>query len=482
MSVNGEDEVYKAYLVLLHYEVCKSIMILEVNKPSGKEKTISAHDLGILPIGNLLRYYAIPSIVGSMVNSLYNVVDRIFIGQGVGGLAISGLALTFPILLFLQAFGVLVGVGASSRISILLGQKQRDDAENLLGNAFLLSIILSLSTISISYIFMEPLLYAFGASADTLPYAKAYLGIVIPGNIFANLTFSYNAVMRSTGYPRKAMVTMIIGAVLNVILDAILILGLKWGVRGAAWATVLSMFVGMLFVLNHFTDKRNIVRIRPKYFRLQWQYIGGIISIGVAPFVMQLAASMVQVLKNTSLVKYGGDYAVGAHGISNSIATLIFMLIFGLSLGMQPIVGYNYGAGNIDRVKEAYFKTIKINVTIGLIGMLLIHFFPYFMVRFFTTDRELLDMATIASKTETFAFWAVGFQVTTVHFFQSIGSAWRSLILSVSRQIVFLIPAIFILPNFWGLNGVWMATPTADLLACTLAVFMIITFLKRYKA
>lgn len=450
-------------------------------KAKSNDRSARANDLEILPIGKLLRYYAVPSIVGSMVNSLYNIVDRIFIGQGVGGMAISGLALTFPILIFLQAFGVLVGVGASSRISILLGQKKNEEAEHLLGNAFLLSVILSLSTIILTFVFLEPLLYAFGASADTIPYAKAYLEIVIPGNIFANLTFSYNAVMRSTGYPRKAMLTMIIGAALNVALDAIFIYGFGWGIRGAAWATVISMFVGMIFVLQHFTDKRNLLLIKPKNFKLKRNYIFGILSIGVAPFVMHLVASMVQVLKNTSLVKYGGDYAVGAHGISNSIATLIFMLIMGLAIGMQPIVGYNFGAGNMSRVKEAFIKTIKINMSIGLVGLIVTQLFPEYLVRFFTSDTELVGIASTAVSIETFAFWAVGFQVSAGHFFQSIGSAWRALILSVSRQVVLLIPALFILPKFWSLKGVWISTPVADLLAFAFSLFMIITFFKKNK-
>lgn len=450
-------------------------------KVQGDEKSVKTNDLETLPIGKLLRYYAVPSIVGSMVNSLYNVVDRIFIGQGVGGMAISGLALTFPILIFLQAFGVLVGVGASSRISILLGQKKNEEAEQLLGNAFLLSIILSLSTIILTFIFMEPLLYAFGASAETIPYAKAYLEIVIPGNIFANLTFSYNSVMRSTGYPRKAMVTMIIGAVLNVALDALFIYGFNWGIRGAALATVISMFVGMLFVLQHFADKRNLLVIRPRYFRPKLNYIFGILSIGVAPFIMNLASSLVQVIKNTTLVKYGGDYAVGAHGISNSIATLIFMLIMGLAIGMQPIVGYNFGAGNMNRVKEAFIKTTKINMSIGLVGLLVAQFFPEYIVRFFTSDTELIGIAATAVSIETFAFWAVGFQVSTVHFFQSIGSAWQSLILSISRQVVLLIPALYILPQFWDLKGVWMATPVADLLSSAISIFLIIIFFRKNK-
>lgn len=445
------------------------------------KRTISTNDLATLPIGRLLRYYAVPSIVGTMVNSIYNVVDRIFIGQGVGGVAISGLALTFPILIFLQAFGMLIGVGASSRISILLGQKKVDDAESLLGNAFMLSLILSVSTITLSYIFMEPMLYAFGASAETLPYATSYLNIVVPGNIFANLTFSYNSVMRSTGYPRKAMVTMIIGASLNVLLDALFIYGFGWGIQGAAWATVISMFVGMLFVLQHFTDKRNMLLIKPKYFKLKKRHVLAIFSIGIAPFVMQIAASMVQVMKNTTLVKYGGDYAVGAHGISNSLSTFIFMFILGLSMGMQPIVGYNYGAGKIMRVKEAYGKTVKYNMFVGITGLTLMFLFPEFFVRLFTIDEGLIEVAKHAVRIENFAFWAVGFQVTSAHFFQSTGQAKQALVLSLSRQVIFLIPLIYLMPLQWDLTGVWMATPTADILAFLVSATMVAIFLKKFK-
>ena len=444
------------------------------------KRSISTNELGTLPVGRLLRYYAIPSIVGTVVNSLYNVVDRIFIGQGVGGVAISGLAITFPILIFLQAFGLLVGVGATSRISILLGRHSHDEAEQLLGTAFLLSILFSVVTITLCYIFMDPLLYAFGASDDTIIYAKDYLSIVIPGSIFTNITFSYNAVMRSTGYPRKAMFTMILGAVLNVVFDALFIFGFKWGIKGAAYATVLSMFLGMLFVLSHFLDRRNYLLIRPRYLTLRWRYVTSILSIGVAPFIMQLASSMVQVFKNTSLVKYSGDYAVGAHGISNSIAVFIFMIILGLSMGMQPIVGYNYGAGNIRRVKEAYFKTMKINVLIGAIGVVFTQFFPNVVVRFFTNDYELVSMSAVAVRIETIAFWAVGFQVTSVHFFQSIGYAKSSLVLSISRQVVLLLPLIYILPLFWGLNGVWLATPIADILAFLISLVLIIRFFRKH--
>lgn len=453
-------------------------MAKEKERQEGNQH-ITTSDLGRLPVSKLLRYYAIPSVIGSVVNSLYNVVDRIFIGQGVNSLAISGLAVTFPILIFLQAFGVLVGVGAASRISILLGQKQKDKAENLLGNAFALSLITSISTIILIMVFLNDLLLSFGASEATLPYARDYLMVVIPGNVFANLTYSYNAVMRSTGYPRKAMITMIIGAVLNVILNPIFLFVFDMGIQGVAWATVISMFVTMIFVLQHFTDKRNLLNIKAKYFKLKWDYIKGILSIGIAPFAMHLTASTVNLIKNTSLLKYGGDYAIGAYGIVNSIAVLILMVVMGLSMGMQPVVGYNYGAGHMHRVREAYTRTVRINTFIGLMGTLLALFFPKILVMMFTTDQTMIDVTIPAVKIELAAMWVVGFQSTTGQFFQSIGAAWRSLVISLSRQVIFLIPMIYILPKFWGLTGVWIASPASDLLSGLISSSMLIYFARK---
>ena len=452
-------------------------------KPSKKERTtITTEDLGYLPIPRLLRYYTIPSLVGAIVNSLYNVVDRIFIGQGVNSLAISGLAVTFPILIFLQAFGVLIGVGTSARISILLGQGRRDEAENLLGNSFILSIITSLVAIALMMFFLDDLLYSFGASEATIPYARDYLSIVIPGNIFANLTYSYNAVMRSTGYPRKAMITMIIGALLNALLDPLFLFGFGWGIKGVAWATVISMFVGMCYVMHHFVDKRSLLNIRPQYFRLKWKYIISIISIGVAPFAMQFTASFVNVIKNTSLLTYGGDYAVGAYGIVNSLATLVIMIMLGLSLGMQPIIGYNYGSGKMQRVKEAYYTTRRLNVLIGLVSTLLALFLPRTLAKAFTLDPQLIDVAEVAIRLELLALWAVGYQSTTTQFFQSLGYASRAVALSLSRQIIFLTPLLLILPRCGlGLKGVWIAAPVSDLLSCLSAIIMMLLFRKRFQ-
>ncbi len=457
-------------------------MITVTDTPQG------AHLLGTEPIGRLLRHYALPAIVGSVVNVLYNVVDRIFIAQGVSSIALSGLAVTLPVMTFVQAFSILIGAGAATRISILLGQKKRDEAENLLGNAFLLSILSSILVVVGCMVFIRPLLLNFGASAESLPYALDYLSIVLPGNIFANITYSYNAVMRSTGYPKKAMYTMMIGAVINFVLDPLFIFVLGWGIRGAAVATVISMVVGMVWVLRHFLSKDSLLQIRTKYFRLQRQYVLGIISIGISPFMIQILASLVIVIKNTSLYRYGqlspitefsGDQAVASLGIVNSIAMLILMVTFGISQGIQPIIGYNYGAGNYERVKKTFKLAVIVNVSLGLIGSLLAFFAPTLLARVFTQDPHLIKVSATAISIEIIAMWAVGFQITSVQFFQSIGKAWRAMVLSFSRQAIFLIPLLLVLPSAFGVMGVWMAPPIADVLSASLSIIFVTLYFRR---
>ncbi|MDO4790531.1 MAG: MATE family efflux transporter [Porphyromonas sp.] len=425
-----------------------------------------------LPVGRLLKQFAIPAVVGTMVNSLYNIVDRMFIGNGVGSLAISGLAVTFPIIIFLQAMGMLVGSGASARVSILLGAKKRDTAEELLGNAFLLTLLISVPTTLFCLIFLDDLLLAFGASQQTLKYAREYLIIALPGNIFANISFSYNAVMRAAGYPSKAMTTMLIGAFSNIILDPIFIFVLDMGIAGAAWATVISMFISMCFVLTHFLSKSSNIRLHTRNFKLKKKHIIAILSIGMAPFSMQLTGSFVAVILNKSLAEYGGDYAVGAYGILNSFAMLILMLCLGISHGMQPIVGYNYGAELYHRVKEASWRSFALNMSIGLIGGLLGVFAPGLIVRGFTSDPELMDITIYAVRVCTFHFAAVGFQITTTQYFQSIGRAKISMLLSLTRQIIYLIPLLLLLPPILGLKGIWISLPTSDILAAMTAFFV----------
>ena len=420
-------------------------------------------------ISRLLVYYAIPAVIGTMVNALYNIVDRIFIGQGVGPLAISGLTLTFPIMLFLQAFGMLVGSGAATRVSICLGIKDINQAENVLGNSLVLTFILSAITIIPSMLFLEPLLMAFGGSEQTIPYAANYLYIAIPANLFASLSFSFNAVMRASGYPKKAMYTMLLGAALNVILDPIFIFVLDMGIRGAAIATLLSMMACTVFVMSHFISEKSLVRFRKEHFSLDKKILLSIISIGISPFSMQLAGSFVNVVMNHALKTHGGDLAIGASGIITSFAMLLVMLVIGIAQGMQPIVGFNYGAERHDRVQETLYKVIFVSTIITGIGFIASYFFPGIIVNGFTADEELSVISENGLRLNLLAFLVVGSQLAISQFFQSIGIAWKAMFLSLSRQCLFLIPAIWVLPNFYGLDGVWLAGPFSDVLASLMA-------------
>ncbi len=420
-------------------------------------------------ISKLVWNYALPAIVGTMVNATYNIVDRVFIGQGVGALAISGLAVTFPVMNLTAALGMLVGAGASSRISINLGKKDPERAEKILGNSFLLTILLNVVFITLLMVFLEPILMAFGASEETYPYARDYLQIILPGNIFVTMTYSFNSMMRASGYPQKAMYTMLIGAALNIILDPIFIFVFGMGIAGVAWATIISMFIGMLFVMHHFTRKTTTLRLRKKNMRFEKDILIAIVSIGLSPFFMQVAASGVAVLMNTSLKNYGGDLAIGAYGILMSLLMLITMFVIGLNQGLQPIIGYNYGAEIYERVKATFYYGIKIASIVTTLGFLFGVFFPRLFAQAFTSDLQLLDLAENAMRISILAFPLVGFQVVISGYFQSIGQAKKSIILSLSRQLIFLIPSIIILPRMFGLDGVWAATPVSDFLASLLA-------------
>lgn len=433
-------------------------------------RSIREIELETKKVSKLVWDYALPAIIGTMVNATYNIVDRVFIGQGVGALAISGLAVTFPVMNLTAALGMLVGAGASSRISINLGKKDHKRAEKILGNSFLLTIVLNLIFITLLMIFLEPILMAFGASKETYPFARDYLQIILPGNIFVTMTYSFNSMMRASGYPQKAMYTMLIGAFLNIILDPIFIFVFGMGIAGVAWATIISMFLGMLFVMHHFTRKSSSLRLRKKNIRFEKSILIAIVSIGLSPFFMQVAASGVAVLMNTSLKSYGGDLAIGAYGILMSMFMLIIMFVIGLNQGLQPIIGYNYGAEIYSRVRAAFYYGIKIATVVTSLGFLLGMFFPRLFARAFTSDVQLLDLAENALRISIVAFPLVGFQIVISGYFQSIGQAKKSIILSLSRQMIFLIPSIIILPRLFGLNGVWAATPVSDFLAALLAL------------
>lgn len=432
-------------------------------------------------VSALLLHYAIPAVIGTMVNALYNIVDRIFIGQGVGPFAMAGLTLTFPILLFLQAFGMLVGAGAATRVSIYLGRKEHEMAEKVLGNAFTLTFFFSAITIIPSMIFLKDLLVWFGGSEQTIPYAEEYLYIAIPGNLLASLSFGFNAVMRASGYPKKAMFTMMIGAVLNVILDPVFIFWFDMGIQGAAIATVISMAVSAAYVMCHFVNKESIVRFHRKCFKPEGVVIASILTIGVSPFAMQLAGSLVTVVMNHALKEYGGDLAIGASGIVTSVAMLLVMLIIGIAQGMQPIVGFNYGAGLHKRVQETLKLVIITSTCITGTGFLCSLLFPEWIVRAFTNDAELTAISANALRLTLVAFAVVGSQIAISQFFQSIGIAWKAMFLSLSRQCLFLIPAILILPRYWGLDGVWLASPLSDVAAALTAWIFLGRHVKNMK-
>lgn len=416
-----------------------------------------------------------------MVNSLYNIVDRMFIGHGVGPLAISGLTLTFPVLLFLQAFGMLVGTGAATRVSIFLGRKENSSAEHVLGNALTLTFIISALTIIPSMIFLEDILLWFGGSEQILPYAMDYLYIVIPTNLLTSLSFGFNAVMRASGYPKKAMFTMLIGAVLNTILDPIFIFWLDMGIRGAAYATVISMAVSTAYVMSHFFSKDSLIRFRKKYLRLDKRIVISILTIGISPFAMQLAGSLVNVVMNNALQTYGGDLALGANGIIASVGMLFVMLIIGTAQGMQPIVGFNYGAGHHHRVAETLRLVIITATCIMGVSWICCLLFPEIIVKGFTTDPELVAIAANGLRINLGLFIVVGSQIVISQFFQSIGIAWKAIFLSLTRQFLYLIPAIIFLPRFFELDGVWFSGPISDGLAAVTAWIFLWQHIKKVK-
>jgi putative MATE family efflux protein len=432
-------------------------------------------------IGKLIWQYSIPSIVGMIVMSLYNIVDRIFIGQGVGALAISGLALTFPFMILLMAFGMLIGAGSSSRISITLGENNIEKAEKILGNALTLTILISGVVSILTYIFMGDLLRFFGGTEETIGYAEDYMRIIVPASIFSAMNFGFNNIMRATGFPRKAMYTMLISAVINVALDALFIFVFDWGIKGAAWATVIAYTTGSIWVMSHFFLPVSQIRFKKAYLKLEKDIVRAIVSIGMSPFSMQLASSMVMVIVNATLIKYGGDLAIGAYGIINSLLILVIQVVLGLNQGTQPVVGFNFGARLYDRM----FKTLKTAIIIATIltsgGFVAGLFFAEFSVSMFTSDKELIQIASNALRIAIIMFPLVGFQIVISNFFQSIGKAKISIFLSLTRQFIFLVPAILILPPLFGLNGAWAAIPTADGLAAIVAAITLIRFTKNFK-
>lgn len=431
-------------------------------------------------IGKLLLEFSVPAIVGMLVNSLYIVIDRIFIGRVVGAMAISGVSLTFPIGIVIMAFGMLVGIGAAAQISIKLGQHKKDEAEKILGNAFILLIIVSLIVSVLGLTFLDPMLRSFGASDNTIVYAKEFITIILFGAVLQNIGFGLNNIIRSEGNPKKAMMTMLIGCILNIILDFIFIFGFGWGIKGAAMATVISQAVNSIWVVSYFRGKNSMLKLKKENFKIDKNIVAGIFAIGMSPFAMQIASSAVNIILNNSLATYGGDLAIGAFGIINSIATIFLMPIFGINQGSQPIIGFNYGAKLYDRVKSTLKLAGIAAVIVSTTGTIAVHVFPTVLVSMFNkSDAELTAITVHGIKIFMIMFPVVGFQIVSSNFFQAIGKAKISMLLALLRQVIILIPMLLILPNIYNLNGIWMAAPISDFIASILtAVFLFIEMKK----
>lgn len=430
-------------------------------------------------IGKLLLKFSIPAVIGMLVNAMYSIVDRIFVGRGVGSLALSGVGVTFPISNIIMAVGMLVGTGSAAVVSIKLGEKKPKRAERIIGNAFLLSIILSIIVSIVGIIFLEPILVVLGASPDIMPYAKQFGTIILIGAVFQNVGFGINPIIRSEGDPKTAMLTMLIGAFLNTIINPILIFGFKLGVSGSALATVISQTVCTVWIFIYFTKGKSLLKLRRSNINLQNSVIKEIISIGMSPFAMQVAASLVTITLNKSLVTYGGEIAIGALALINSIAMLILMPMLGINQGAQPIIGYNYGAKNIDRVKRTLLYSTIAAGTVSIVGFIIVHLFPSQIIGIFNNDAKLVEMGSNGLSLFLMMFGFVGFQASIANYFQAIGKAKHSMFLSLSRQVLLLIPLTIILPHFFQLNGVWMAGATADFISTLVAFIFIAVELKK---
>lgn len=444
-------------------------------------------ELGTRKISQLLLIYAVPAVISQVISSIYNIVDRIFIGNGVGALAIAGLAITMPIMNIIHAFGSLVGAGAGARMSIVLGKKDIPWAERILFNSLHLTFFFGALFLTFGYVFLDEILALFGATELTIQYASEYMRIVLPGMFMTTLTYNLVGEMRSSGYPIKATIILASGAVLNTILDPIFIFVFDLGIKGAAMATTISMCLTGIVSFAHFCSRKSFIRIRRHAWKPKLFIIKNILLIGMSPFFLNLAASAVVALVNTQLLRYGGDYAVGALGVVNSYASFIIMFMVGICQGMQPIAGYNYGAGLPQRLKAVYMLTARINVGIGFVGTILCLTIPQLLIRVFTDDANIMEIGVVASKYIMILFPFVGFQITNSNFFQSIDKPWISIVTSLSRQLIFMAPMLYIFPPIWEsfgadpLSAIWASFTASDFCGFALATVLLLTQRKVFR-
>ena len=443
------------------------------------QKTPTA--LGTENIGKLLMQYAVPAIIAMTASSLYNMVDSIFIGHGVGTMAISGLALTFPLMNLAAAFGSLVGVGAATLISVKLGQKDYDTAQRVLGNVFVLNILLGVAFTVRVMAFLDPILYFFGGSDETVGYARDYMYIILLGNTITHLYLGLNAVLRSSGHPQKAMYATIATVIINTILDPVFIYGFGWGIRGAAIATIVAQIISLMWQLWIFSSKEELLHFHRGIFRLKRKIVFDSLAIGMSPFLMNMAACFIVILINQGLKKYGGDLAIGAFGIVNRLVFIIVMIVMGLNQGMQPIAGYNFGAKQYERVTKTLKLTIIYATGVTTFGFIIGMLFSDTVVGIFTSDAELIELSAKGLRIVVMFFPIIGFQMVTANFFQSIGMASKAIFLSLTRQMVVLLPCLLILPRFFGAAGVWYSMPISDLLASLIAGTMLVWQFRKFR-
>lgn len=440
-------------------------------------------EFGAAPLGKLLWRYSLPAVVGTVVMSLYHIIDSMVIGHAVDDPnVVSGIAITFPVMNISAALGMLVGTGATTRISIVMGQHDKQRAEKILGNSVVMTLIIGVIYMSLFAIFLDPILRAFGASDQSLPYAREFMLWVIPGMVLINLTFNLNNVMRATGYPKKAMYTNFIGAGLNMVLAPIFLFGFGWGVRGAALATDISMFVTVVFVASHFFNRKNELAFNRGTYRLDSRVVKSVLAIGMAPFMINMAGSLINAIVNNTLFQYGGDNAIAAVVVFNRYVTIFVMIVIGICQGMQPIVGYNYGAAKYDRLFRTFWMAAAGAVAVTTVGSLVGMFASRPIAQMFMQDENQISCAMICLQITTLTFWMVGFQITATNFFQALGMAGKAIFLSLSRQIIFMIPLLLILPGIWGLNGVWSAYPISDALATVVTLVFLMVEIKRIKS
>ncbi len=438
-------------------------------------------------VGVLLWRFSAPAMVAMVVNALYNIVDRLYIGQGVGRDAMAGLALTMPYMAILAAFGMLIGVGSGALLSIRLGQNKRDEAEQVLGQSLALFCVLFMILPIVALSTLDMTLEHFGGTETSIPYARDYLSVILYGNVFTHISFGMNHLMRAEGNARRAMYSMLIGGIANIILDPIFIFGFKLGIKGAAIATIISMMLSSIYVLSHFRSKHAIVRLRGRNIRIRPRLVFDALAIGMSPFLLQLVASAVFVVFTRSIRRCaGGDEmlalnSTAAIGIVNGITMLMLMPVFGLSQGVQPIIGFNFGARRLDRVRSAFILVGKIATLICFVGTVIVQLGAFLAVRAFTPEADLIEIAMPALRRMTMAFPVIGVPIMTTTYFQSIGYPRMSIFFSLLRQAILLIPLLHWLPQWFGLSGIWYAMPLSDLGSAIIVWSVIIREMRRLK-